>query len=174
MSAARRDGKPSRSQRIHIDVLGASPTVARQLRRAATFAISCSSAVAARIEVVVTRDAGMIKAHREWKGMNTPTDVLTFDLSPNSHSMEATILVCKDEAARSAHRHGTTLLKELLLYVVHGCLHLCGYDDVRATEAKRMHAREDELLTELGIGPVFKSRARRAPGRAAAPKRGRR
>ena len=45
--------------------------------------------------------------------------------------------------------------RELALYVVHGCLHLCGHDDRRPTDFSKMHALEDRILTNIGIGPVF-------------------
>ena len=54
----------------------------------------------------------------------------------------------RDHALREARR-------ELALYVVHGVLHLAGYNDHRPTDFRRMHAREDELLRELGLGAVF-------------------
>jgi ssRNA-specific RNase YbeY (16S rRNA maturation enzyme) len=43
----------------------------------------------------------------------------------------------------------------LLLYAVHGTLHLCGHDDRTAREYRIMHRTEDDLLTRLGVGPVF-------------------
>ncbi|HQL55899.1 MAG TPA: rRNA maturation RNAse YbeY [Phycisphaerae bacterium] len=43
----------------------------------------------------------------------------------------------------------------MALYVVHGILHLAGYDDHTARDFERMHAREDQLLERLGLGPVF-------------------
>lgn len=44
---------------------------------------------------------------------------------------------------------------ELALYVAHGCLHLAGYDDHTPAAFRRMHAREDQLLAQLGLGRVF-------------------
>ncbi len=43
----------------------------------------------------------------------------------------------------------------MLLYAVHGLLHLCGYDDRTPAGFRRMHRKEDDLLARLGVGPVF-------------------
>jgi probable rRNA maturation factor len=45
--------------------------------------------------------------------------------------------------------------REVLLYAIHGMLHLLGHDDKTARGYRTMHRTEDELLTELGLGPVF-------------------
>ena len=47
------------------------------------------------------------------------------------------------------------VLPLLLLYALHGMLHLCGFDDRTAAGFKRMHGTEDRILTRLGVGPVF-------------------
>jgi hypothetical protein len=44
----------------------------------------------------------------------------------------------------------------LLLYGLHGMLHLCGFDDRTERAFRAMHAKEDEILTRLGVGPVFR------------------
>ena len=59
------------------------------------------------------------------------------------------------QAKRSSAQRGTDVAAELLLYALHGTLHLCGYDDRSRAGFERMHAREDELLVALGVGPVF-------------------
>jgi probable rRNA maturation factor len=67
-------------------------------------------------------------------------------------------VICLDEARRRAGELGHTVHKELLLYCVHSLLHVQGYDDVTAAGARRMHAREDEILVALGIGPVYRGK----------------
>ena len=69
--------------------------------------------------------------------------------------IDGQVIVCRSVARRKARARGADWQKELLLYVVHGCLHLCGYDDERSEDAERMHRREDEILTALGLGAVF-------------------
>ena len=69
-------------------------------------------------------------------------------------------------AARTAGAAGTDPLAELTLYVVHGLLHLCGFDDVTPDAAQAMRRREAEVLARLGVPNLFD---RVAPDRQEAP-----
>ncbi len=55
---------------------------------------------------------------------------------------------------------------EVLLYALHGMLHLSGFDDRTDADFRKMHRMEDRLLARLGIGPVFGPVDRRRAGRA--------
>ncbi|MHC4718007.1 MAG: rRNA maturation RNase YbeY [Planctomycetota bacterium] len=80
-----------------------------------------------------------------------PTDVLCFDLSEAcATELSAQIIVCGEVAAREAARHGLTPQQELMLYVIHGLLHLTGHDDRTARQARAMQARQEELLERFG------------------------
>ena len=77
------------------------------------------------------------------------TDVLSFDLSNPSHvdaGLRVQIIVCGDVAVAEAHKRGCSLRGELMLYTLHGLLHLMGYDDTTPRAAAKMKARQDELL----------------------------
>jgi len=111
----------------------------------------------ATLSVAVVDDATMTELHSRYLNLAEPTDVLTFDLSDGTESLEGEIVLCLDVAARESAARGHDLADEILLYAVHGCLHLLGYDDRTPADAKRMHSREDELLTMLGVGPVYRS-----------------
>lgn len=94
-------------------------------------------------------------------GLNAPTDVLAFDLGCARRQgwLDGEIVLCADIARREAARRGGALAAaraELALYLVHGLLHLAGYDDHTPRGFQRMHQREDELLNKLGWGPVFR------------------
>ncbi len=111
------------------------------------------------LEVVILGLAGIRRLNKRWLGHNGPTDVITFDLSdgPAGQGGRAVgqVNVCWPVARREAARRGVKPAAELLLYVVHGVLHLLGYDDGDPAEAARMHRKEDELLRELGYGAVY-------------------
>jgi probable rRNA maturation factor len=70
------------------------------------------------------------------------------------------------EAQVECSRSSGTPTAELALYLTHGILHLAGYDDSTPRGFDRMHTREDELLTQLGIGAVFSRRRRRRHSRS--------
>lgn len=142
---------------VEVQVSGARGALAGRMREAARATLSGEGRVRGRLEVAIVEDAEMRKLHRRWMGLGSTTDVLSFDLSDGGDDgvVDAQLVVCKPVAVRSAAEVGGDWRMELLLYVVHGCLHLCGYDDVTASKAARMHRREDEILQGLGYGAVF-------------------
>lgn len=98
------------------------------------------------VDLAVVGRRQMAALNRRWLGHAGPTDVLSFDLAERRAGRAAVIVVCGELAARQGPRHGNGVERELMLYVVHGLLHLMGHDDSTAAAAARMHAREEELL----------------------------
>ena len=123
----------------------------------------------AQLNLVIVADDEMAQLHEQYTGVSGTTDVLTFDLTDSAESsspswsdahpapLEGDIILCLDEAKRQAEQRNHPVRHELLLYAIHGLLHLLGEDDHEQDAYQRMHAREDELLQSLGIGRVFNS-----------------
>ncbi|MFG0300125.1 MAG: rRNA maturation RNase YbeY [Phycisphaerales bacterium JB047] len=112
------------------------------------------------VRVRIVGDEEMISAHDRFSGLATTTDVLTFDLAHNhedfqTKTLDTDLIICLDEARRQSSPRPHTAIHELLLYIIHGVLHCLGYDDHDDQAYTRMHAREDELLTNAGIGAIF-------------------
>lgn len=103
-------------------------------------------------------DAMMSNLHGQFLSIPGPTDVLTFELDYDARGwvISGEVIVCVPEARRQAKRHGTKVGHELLLYCLHGLLHLTGYDDLDDAAHRKMHRAEDRILTAIGIGPVFR------------------
>ncbi|MBL9148829.1 MAG: rRNA maturation RNase YbeY [Phycisphaerae bacterium] len=110
----------------------------------------------ARIDVLIVGDREMSLYHERFSGVPGTTDVLTFPASGPDEPTEVDIVVCADEARRRASEFGHDLGRELLLYGIHGVLHCLGYDDHDPDSYERMHAEEDRILTDLGLGRVFR------------------
>lgn len=120
-----------------------------------------------RLSLAIVSDAVMADLHQRFSGVPGTTDVLTFDYrddadnhndSDASAELDGEIVMCLDEASRRANELRHALADELLLYAVHGLLHLLGYDDRDPPSRRRMHAKEDELLTAIGVGAVYDPR----------------
>lgn len=84
-------------------------------------------------------------------GKSTPTDVLAFDLSQTKSLMArkqifGEIVISVDTAKRNAQIFNTNFNYELTLYLVHGILHLLGFDDRSKDKRKLMRRKEQELL----------------------------
>lgn len=112
------------------------------------------------LSLVVVGARAMRTLHARYMGTAEVTDVLSFDLGTDvaAGMLEAEIVVCADVARRRARQRdkaARAVVAELALYVVHGILHQAGYDDHDDAGYRRMHAREDALLRELGLGAVF-------------------
>ncbi len=117
-------------------------------------------------------DAEVAQSHQRHLGLPGTTDVITFDLSdPNDAGsavfLDVDLLVCLDEAERHAASTHIPVERELLLYMVHGLLHCMGHDDHDERAAAAMHELEDEILTAVGIGPVYRRDASAHGGAAA-------
>lgn len=109
-------------------------------------------------------DEKLARLHAEFLADPTTTDVITFEGEP-AFGSAGEICVSADTAARFASAHGLDFNQELSLYVVHGWLHLAGYDDLEPAKKRRMRgaeARAQRLLQAAGIDPRFRWRK---PGR---------
>jgi rRNA maturation RNase YbeY len=109
------------------------------------------------LSIVVVPASKMGRIHKQFLNDPSPTDVLTFELEHDSRGrpISGEIVVCSTIARSRAKSLGHPVCHELLLYAIHGLLHLSGFDDRTATGFAAMHAKEDQILTTLGIGPVF-------------------
>jgi len=101
---------------------------------------------------VVLVDRREIEAlNRAHLGHEGPTDVIAFDLAeeapaPGAPRLVGEIYACLDVAAEMGARLGTGTAYEMVLYCVHGMLHLAGYDDHGARETERMRAAEKRIM----------------------------
>ena len=109
------------------------------------------------MSVALVGDARMGELHEEFMGIHGPTDVLTFSIDENASGAVTSgeVVVCVPEAKRQAAVRKIPPRHEVLLYAIHGMLHLLGYDDRTPRDFQLMHRTEDEILTKLGFGPVF-------------------
>jgi len=110
-----------------------------------------------RLSVTLVDEARIRELNLQYLGRDEPTDVISFDLSDGGHDEgpSGEIVISAERAVAEATRRGNDPVGELLLYALHGVLHLVGYDDRQPREAAKMHARENEILTALGCPDVF-------------------
>lgn len=109
------------------------------------------------LSLALVHDKQMSDLHQEFMSISGPTDVLTFPLETDRRGRVTSgeIVICIPEARRQAKQRKIPPRLEVLLYALHGMLHLLGYDDRTDPAYRTMHRTEDELLTKLGVGPVF-------------------
>ena len=107
---------------------------------------------AAQISLAVVDDATIHDLNRQFLDHDEPTDVLSFLLEAGP-PLEGEIVVSADTAVRSAKAYGWPAESELLLYVIHGALHLAGLDDATADKQAEMRAAERKHLASFGLEP---------------------
>ena len=104
------------------------------------------------LEVVFVGNDAIRRLNRSFTGRDTSTDVLSFDLRRTESGREplcGCICISSDKALTNSRIFGTGFDRELVLYIIHGVLHLVGYDDTLKDDARRMHAREEKVLAYL-------------------------
>jgi len=109
------------------------------------------------LSIALVGDRRMADLHERFMGLRGPTDVLTFELDHDARGRVTAgeVVVCVPHAARLARAARVPLRDELLLYALHGMLHLAGFDDRTDRDFAAMHQREDDILQRLGVGAVF-------------------
>jgi len=106
----------------------------------------------ANLSIVFVNDKIIKKLNQKFLHKNKPTDVLAFDLKTKKESkktIDGEIIISVETAARNAKIYKTSLNNEALLYLIHGVLHLCGYDDTTNKEKMSMRQREQYILGKI-------------------------
>jgi len=98
----------------------------------------------AMLSIVIMDDESIREVNRAFLRHDYPTDIITFPLEESP--LEAELLIGAGVLRRQAAEYGVTVGTELARLIIHGVLHLTGYDDRDTTSRERMKEREDELL----------------------------
>ena len=109
----------------------------------------------AAVTLAVVDDAHIHRLNKQFLQHDEPTDVLTFPYSDaNAKTLEGEVAIGYEVAKEYAADRGHDANLELLLYVIHGCLHLCGYDDTDDDSSAEMRTKEREYLKKLGLPDI--------------------
>lgn len=109
----------------------------------------------AEVTLVLSNEAQLHELNRQFLGVDAPTDVLAFpagEVDPDSQALYlGDVIISYPRAQAQAAAAGHTLMAELQLLVVHGTLHLLGYDHASPEEKAAMWAAQAEILKQLGV-----------------------
>ena len=112
----------------------------------------------ADMTIVLTDDEQLHELNREYLGVDSPTDVLSFPAAESDPETGTTylgdILISIPRATQQAQAAGHSVEDEVQLLVVHGTLHLLGHDHATAAEKARMWQAQAEVLSGLGLSHV--------------------
>lgn len=129
------------------------------LRDIVTRTLADERVASAAIGMLVVDNAAMRELNRRHLGHDYDTDVLTFPLEcvdalGTGKRIEGEIVASAEMAVDRAAEFGWRPEDELTLYIVHGLLHLSGYDDTNDAKAAVMRRREREILAHWNLAPV--------------------
>jgi len=140
----------------------ALPTAASVARRAAVAALAQSGKKigAAELSLVLADDAMVQDLNARWRGKDAPTNVLAFasDEPPvkGKPVLLGDVVLAYQTVAREAKEQHKRLADHLRHLVIHGVLHLLGYDHIKAVPAKHMEALETRILASLGVADPYR------------------
>ena len=129
------------------------PALARRLSRRARRMLDVLGLGSAELSLVLVSDRVLHDLNRDWRGKDRPTDVLAFaqgEEGPAPHGLLGDVVISVDTARRQAASLGHSLVIEADRLLVHGLLHLLGYDHERSpAEARRMQRKERAVLRAI-------------------------
>jgi probable rRNA maturation factor len=107
----------------------------------ACFILNCEKKRDMDINIIFTNDDYLKKINLEYRKKNVTTDVISFETGSGGD-----ILISTDTAKKQAAEYGVKLSEELARLVIHGVLHVIGYDHIKPQDAKKMRPKEKKYL----------------------------
>ncbi|HEX3945750.1 MAG TPA: rRNA maturation RNase YbeY [Rhizomicrobium sp.] len=132
-----------------------------QVRRAAKVALLREGTLRPELTILLTSDERLRTLNRQYLGKDKPTNVLSFPAVAKAGYL-GDMAIAHGTAAREADASGKPVLHHVLHLVVHGVLHLLGYDHEAPKKAEAMESLETEILAEMGIPDPYRRRGRAA------------
>jgi probable rRNA maturation factor len=127
------------------------PHMVKRVIRALRHVLAAEGVKHCELSVALVDDERIRELNRRYLNHDYATDVISFRLDDEGDDrLSGEVVVSAERACAVAAEGGGDPEVELLLYAVHGCLHVLGYDDQSPAEYRAMHRREDELLAALG------------------------
>ena len=131
------------------------PVDRKRMRHIVAAVLDGETIAEAEISLAFVDNETIHRLNQRYLAHDEPTDVLSFPLSePNARRLAGELVIGAEIAKAQAKDRGHDVEAELALYVIHGLLHLCGYDDTTATDAAAMRQRERHYLRELRLPDI--------------------
>ena len=159
--ATRRSPRPAHRIDVQVARPFRSALRAPWLRRIARQVLAAEGVGACELGVVISDEATVRELNSRYRGLDEPTDVLSFGLGepgegpfalpPGETAPLGEVIVSYPTAVRQAAEQGHSVEAEVAHLLVHGILHLLGYDHLEAKDERAMRQREEEILGALDL-----------------------
>ena len=127
-----------------------SSSISERIKKAVLKTLSLKGTkLSGEMTVCFVNDEKIRQLNLKYSGKNNPTDVMVFDISESKEETLADIVISIDTAIRNAKIFRTHPLYEVYLYVVHGVLHILGYDDKNKKDRLIMHKKEKYICSKI-------------------------
>jgi rRNA maturation RNase YbeY len=103
------------------------------------------------LEITFVDSSKMLNLNSNYLKHNYSTDIVTFQYSKEKNNIDGEIIISYEDASRNAKRFNATDSEETIRLIIHGVLHLLGYDDQNPDDKKLMKAIENSLFTKFKI-----------------------
>ena len=134
---------------------------AKDVRAIALAALAAERVTTGELSVLVTRDGKIRELNRKFRGKDEPTNVLSFPQDdPRSGKLIGDVVISIDYVARQGEETGAGFRYTFAYYLVHGVLHLLGYDHHEKNDARKMYRRTREILEAAGEDRPARARRR--------------
>jgi probable rRNA maturation factor len=160
-------------KKLRIDVLidsdrwKSADNIRTLVRRAVAEAASAQSTSERELAIVLTDDSAIRQLNRLWRGVDAPTNVLSFPAATKQDADEPAhlgdIVLAYETIAREAGDESKPLAHHVAHLVVHGYLHLLGFDHERNADAEEMEQTERKILRRLAIPDPYRHNAAKRP-----------
>jgi probable rRNA maturation factor len=143
---------PSIDIQVQSPLWEAEPAAAQTVRDAIAAAATMLSTRDGELGIVLTDDSSVRALNRQWRGIDKPTNVLSFPVrSVDGPAMFGDIVIAYETLKRECDEEGRIFLHHLAHLTVHGFLHLIGYDHQVDAEAEEMEGLESKIMLRMSL-----------------------
>jgi probable rRNA maturation factor len=161
-SLSRRASAPTIDIQRQSPLWDAQPLAEQTVRDAIAATAAALSATDGEVSIVLTDDSAIKKLNRDWRGIDKPTNVLSFPASKTKAGgraiMLGDIVIAYETLARECDAEDRVFLHHLAHLTVHGFLHLVGYDHQTDVQAEEMEGLESKIMTRMKMPDPYLAR----------------
>ncbi len=158
----RRASPPQIDIQIQSPLWKAQPLAEQTVRDAVSAAAVALSTAEGEVSIVLTDNSGIAALNRDWRGIDKPTNVLSFPASGHKGSESSRflgdIVIAYETLVRECNDEDRKFLHHLAHLTVHGFLHLAGYDHETDVQAEEMEGLESKIMTRLSMPDPYIAR----------------
>jgi len=134
-----------------------APRAQQTVREAVAAAAALLSTAGGEVSIVLTGDSDMKKLNRKWRGIDKPTNVLSFPAAKTGGGTLGDIVIAYETARRECDDEGKDFLHHLAHLTVHGFLHLFGHDHATDRQAEAMEALESKIMARMKLPDPYRA-----------------